>query len=109
VKVASSKPSVHTVKRGDTLSEIAEKYSIKVSELKRLNNLSKNTVYVGQKIKLSSAANTQTNKVQYHKVKRGDTLSEIAEKYNVSIKQIKSLNKLRSENIRLGQRLKVSS
>ena len=109
VKVASSKPSVHIVKRGDTLSEIAEKYSIRVSDLKRLNNLSKNTVYVGQKIKLSGNAHTTIQKVQYHKVKRGDTLSEIAEKYNVSVKQIKSLNKLRSENIRLGQRLKVSS
>ena len=109
VKVASSKPRIHTVKRGDTLSEIAEKYSIRVSELKRFNNLSKNTVYIGQKIKLSTSANTKTQKPKYHKVKQGDTLSEIAEKYNVSIKQLKRLNKLRSENIRLGQRLKISS
>ena len=108
-KVASSKPSIHTVKRGDTLSEIAAKYSIRLSELKRLNNLSKSTVYVGQKIKLSASANTKSQKTQYHKVKRGDTLSEIAEKYNVSVKQLKRLNKLRSENIRLGQRLKISS
>ena len=109
VKVASSKLRIHTVKRGDTLSEIAEKYSIRVSELKRFNNLSKNTVYIGQKIKLSTSANTKTQKPKYHKVKQGDTLSEIAEKYNVSIKQLKRLNKLRSENIRLGQRLKISS
>jgi len=73
-KVASSKPSIHTVKRGDTLSEIAAKYSIRLSELKRLNNLSKSTVYVGQKIKLSASANTKSQKTQYHKVKRGDTL-----------------------------------
>lgn len=109
VKVASSKPSVYTVKRGDTLSEIAEKYSVRVNELKRLNSLSKNTVYVGQKIKLSGSAKTQTKKSQYHKVKSGDTLSEIAEKYNLSTKKLKSLNKLRSENIRLGQRLKISN
>ena len=104
----SRNPDFYTVKSGDSLSEIAQKFSLKLSTLKRINNLTKNTVYIGQKLKLSSSSNAST-KPQYHKVKNGDTLSEIAEKYQLSIKRLKSLNNLRSESIRIGQRLKVSS
>ena len=104
----STKPDFYTVKSGDSLSEIAQKYSLKLSTLKSINNLTKNTVYIGQKLKLSPSSNAST-KPQYHKVKNGDTLSEIAEKYQLSIKRLKSLNNLRSESIRIGQRLKVSS
>jgi len=81
---------------------------VPIKTLKSYNKLKRNTVYIGQKIKLPNATSKVSSKPRYHKVRRGDTLSEIAQKYNVSIRYLKSANKLRSENIQLGQRLKVS-
>jgi len=105
----SGKARVHVVGRGDSLSKISAKYNVTISSLKRLNKLKRDTVFLGQKIKLPSSAKRISQKPTYHKVKRGDTLSEIAEKYNVTTKQIIKLNKLRSQTIRLGQRLKIPS
>jgi len=109
-------PAAHIVKRGDSLSRISARYNLTISFLKRLNKLTKNTLYVGQKIKLSANQSTAANsskptqkpsKPIVHKVRRGDTLSEIAEKYGTSIGKIKAENKLRSGVIRLGQKLKI--
>jgi LysM repeat protein len=46
---------------------------------------------------------------RYYKVKSGDTLSEIAEKYNTSVAKIKKINNLKSDNLRIGQSLKIPS
>jgi len=85
VSQSGSRPSVYTVKRGDSLSKISAKYNITISALKRFNNLSKSTVYVGQKIKLPGGVKVASSKPSVHTVKRGDTLSEIAEKYSLSV------------------------
>jgi len=102
-----SKPKVHVVARGDSLSKISAKYNVTINALKRLNKLKRDTVYLGQKIKLPAGTKTISVKPSFHKVKRGDTLSEIAVKYKVSVKQIMKSNKLRSKTIKLGQRLKI--
>lgn len=102
----SAKPQFHIVKRGDSLSKISARYNVTISFLKRLNKLTKNTVYLGQKIKLSGTA-PKPEKAIIHKVKRGDTLSEIADKYGTSMSKIKAANKLRSGVIMLGQKLKI--
>lgn len=108
--VASSKGSqVHIVGRGDSISKISAKYNVTISALKRFNKLKRDTVYIGQKIKLPASAKVISQGPQYHRVKRGDTLSEIANKYNVSMTQIMRVNKLRSGKILLGQRLKIPS
>lgn len=105
---SNNRPSYHTVKRGESLSVVSARYNVSISSLKRLNNLSNNTVYVGQRLKLSGSANTNVaSAARYHVVKRGDTLSEIAEKYGSSMRQIMRVNSLRSRTIRLGQRLKI--
>lgn len=110
--VVKSNPSVHIVARGDSLSKISARYNVTLSFLKRINKLTKNTVYVGQKIKLSSASTadnerTVSSQPIVHTVKRGDTLSEIADKYGASISKIKAANKLRTGVIQLGQLLKI--
>ena len=99
-------PSVHTVKRGESLSEISIRYNIKISALKSANNLSNNTVYVGQKIKIPSGAQV-TTAPRKHTVKRGDTLSEIAEHYGSSISNIMQANNMRSRTVLLGQTLTI--
>jgi LysM repeat protein len=96
---------VYTVKKGDTLSEIAQKYGTTVNELVKLNNIKNpNLIYPGQKIKLKGSA----SKAIYHTVKKGDTVSELAIKYGSTIAQIKSWNKLKDVNkIYVGQKLRV--
>ena len=105
----STSSAFHTVARGDSLSKISARYNVSISHLKRLNGLKSNTVFLGQKLRLSSdgSAVAKTNKAKVHTVKRGDTLSEIAIKYGSSINAIMRHNKMRSKTVYLGQRLKI--
>ena len=73
--------NTYTVKAGDTLYGIANKYNTTVDTLKSLNNLTSNTLSIGQVLKLhSSATSTDT-----YTVKSGDTLYAIANKYNTTV------------------------
>ncbi|MDI6833969.1 MAG: LysM peptidoglycan-binding domain-containing protein, partial [Bacteroidales bacterium] len=117
----------HKVQKGQTLSTIAAKYRVKVSDIKRWNNLKSNMIYVGQKLKIytstpppktSSATSTDTAnqsssssaKTQniVHIVKSGETLSGIASKYGVSVDNIKNWNNLSSDKISIGQKLIIN-
>jgi N-acetylmuramoyl-L-alanine amidase len=108
---STSKPNnntssgTYTVKKGDTLSEIAQKYGTTVSKLVSLNHIKDpDKIYVGQKIKLPSSGSSK----KYHTVRKGDTVSELAVKYGSTIAQIKSWNKLKDVNkIYVGQKLRV--
>ena len=105
---------VHTVRFGDTLSEIAMKYSTSVKKIKQLNGLRNDIVRTGQKLQIYvSADNKKSDKVEgssrkiIYIVKSGDTLSEIAEDYKTSAKQIRRWNRLSNNKIRIGQKLIV--
>jgi len=100
------KTGVHVVKRGDSLSKISARYNVTISALKRVNGLTKNSVYKGQKIKIPGGVH-QPKAAGKHKVVRGDTLSEIAEKYGVTTNSIIRENGLRNQTVRLGQILKI--
>ena len=107
-------PRVHVVKRGDSLSKISARYNVTIKSLKRLNKLKRDTVFLGQKIKLPASLKSSVSKKplankkpRYHKVKRGDTLSEIAERYGSSIKKIMHANNMRKRTVLLGQTLKI--
>jgi len=92
----------YKVKRGDTLWALAKQYQTTVNEIKKLNNLKSDTIYVGQTLKLP-------NKYApvYYTVKKGDTVWEIAKKYGVSIEQIKKLNNLKNYTIYPNQKLRI--
>ncbi|WP_052137873.1 LysM peptidoglycan-binding domain-containing protein [Heyndrickxia ginsengihumi] len=102
-------PATYTVRNGDTLSEIAVKFNTTVSKLKSLNGLNNaNLIYVGQKLKISGASQTNSG-TNYYTVKKGDVLSQIASKYNTTVSALQSLNNLKNANvIYVGQKLKVS-
>ena len=102
-----AKSSIHTVARGDSLSKISARYNVTISALKRVNGLTKEAVYKGQKLKIPGGYRQKVAKPPTHKVTRGDTLSEIAEQYGVSIRAIISANSLSSRTIQLGQTLKI--
>lgn len=88
----------YSVKSGDSLSVIAKKFHLTTNELKAYNQLSSDTIKVGQVLKIPL--------LQYH-VKSGDTLSGIAKQYETTVDRLKQLNILSSEVIFLGQSLYV--
>lgn len=97
---------VYTVKAGDTLFSIANKYNLTVNELKELNNLTSNTLSINQKLNVSKPqSDTQTT----YTVVKGDTLYGIANKFGVSVDNLKVANNLTNNNLSVGQVLKIPS
>ena len=96
--------NTYTVKSGDTLYGIANKFNTTVDTLKSLNNLTSNTLSIGQVLKLPSS-NTASNDT--YTVKSGDTLYAIANKYNTTVNELKELNNLTSNTLSIGQILKI--
>ena len=99
-------PTSYTVKRGDTLSEIAEQFSLSVTELKSINGLQGNTIQIGQVLELPGSDSSLTSE---HKIQRGETLSEIAQFYRVSLADLRAANNLRGDRILIGQTLIIPS
>lgn len=96
----------YIVKSGDTLYSIAKKYGLTVDELKKMNNLSNNTLSINQKLLVGNDMSTDDN-YDVYVVKSGDTLWGIASKYNTSVDKIKDINNLNSNNLSIGQKLLV--
>jgi cell wall-associated NlpC family hydrolase len=121
--------SGYTVKSGDYLGKIAGKHATTVTNLKSLNKLKSDKIYVGQKLKVPGkqapaapakppAATTPPKKpvtppvvnqpeTTDYIVKSGDTLGKIAAKYKTTVKDLKTLNKLTSDKLYVNQKLKV--
>lgn len=147
----------HKVRRGDNLSEIADRYNVSMSEIRRWNKLKSNKAPLGRNLKIVttervavrspkktnvdtiavasvgkseretannlgqvSVKEPATSKVykeekvvafkdvtKFHKVKKGDNLGEIADKYGVTIAEVKKWNKLKNNNVALGKNLKI--
>ncbi len=95
--------SHHRVRRGENLNIIARKYKMTLAQLKRLNNLRKNRIYPGQKLKVAGSASL----VKKHVVKKGEALSTIAEKYGVSLRDLMKSNGLKNSRIRINQVLEI--
>ncbi|MBW2630881.1 MAG: LysM peptidoglycan-binding domain-containing protein [Deltaproteobacteria bacterium] len=100
-------PSVYVVKRGDILERIAGRHGTTMKALMEINNLkSKNRIYVGQKLKLSSGPRAPALSV--YVVKRGDILERIAGRHGTTMKALLKINNLKSKNrIYVGQKLKI--
>lgn len=123
-KTSSSSASTYTVKSGDTLSGIASKHKISLSNLKKWNNISGYLIYPGDKLKVSaggssssnnsssnsgsSSNNNSSSSSSTYKVKSGDSLWKIANNNGVSVANLKSWNNLSSDVIRVGQTLKIN-
>ena len=103
----------YTVKSGDTLYKIASSYNVSVDKIKSANKLNSNILQTGQVllIPIETTDVTETtpstsNGISYVVVK-GDNLYNIANKYKVSVSDIKSLNNLKSNTLQIGQILKI--
>lgn len=102
--------TTYTVKKGDSLYSIATKYNTTVDELKRINNLTSNTLSIGQVLKLPSDkvsdVEKEENTISYT-VQKGDSLYSIARKYSTTIDKIKDLNNLTTNLLSIGQVLLI--
>jgi len=109
VNTSSNDFIYHKVKKGETLSNIAETYKISISSIQQWNNITGNKIIAGQdlKIKKSSGSNFEQPKDGYHIVERGQSLYSISKMYNTSVQTLKKLNNLSSSKIIPGQKLKV--
>ena len=129
-RVTLPKTKYYTVKRGDNLSEIADKYSVTVSDIKKWNRLKGSTVARGKSLKIitnESVVQTvkkepksnnvpleiktdtlSTSVASVYVVQKGDNLSSIAKKNNVSVADIKEWNHLSNAQIQLGMSLQVA-
>ena len=100
----------YIVKTGDNLSSIASKYGTSVSELRSINNLNDDTLFVGQQLLVPIGSeiidSSITNYVDY-RVVSGDTLYSISNRYGVSVDELKSINNLPNNNLSIGQVIKV--
>ncbi len=110
---------IHVVKEGQTLYSISQNYNTSVDEILQANdNLETTQIETGQKIKIpdkegkknQSQEDTRQNKSsdkKTHTVKPGETLYSISQEYNVSVKKIKEWNNLSSNNLEVGQELRI--
>ena len=104
LRIANS--SKHRVRRGDTLSEIATRYGTTVPYLKRLNRLQGDLISPGQVLKVRGAAEDAREPREYV-VRKGDTLSEIAVRFDVGVGLLRQLNRLKDSRIVPGQKLRL--
>ena len=95
--------TTYTVKSGDTLYSIAKKYNTTVNAITTLNNLTSNTLSIGQNLKIP--VSTQNTNEKTYTVKSGDTLYSIARKYNTTVSDLINRNNLKTSNLSIGQKL----
>jgi len=105
------------MKKGDTIGGIAEVYHTRASRIRSWNGLrygqyiypnQKLTIWIPQEdTQVVSPIGSDIDGQSYHVVRRGDTLWDIARTYNISIREIKSWNNIRSNKIKPGERLKI--
>lgn len=95
----------YTVKKGDSLWSIANKYGITVKELKEINKLTSNTLKVGQTLKLTKNNEMIPEDYLVYKVKKGDSLWDIAKEYNTTVDTLKKINNLSNGKLTVNQQL----
>lgn len=115
-ETATKSSRTHIVKKGEGIQTIAKRYHVSVKQIMASNSLKNSRVKVGQSLIIEStssknttrtAANSSTGKKKTYLVKRGDTLHSIAEKFDVTLIEIKRWNKNISSNIQPGDKLTI--
>lgn len=92
----------YTVKAGDSLYSISKQLGVSVADLTSLNNLTSNTLKIGQVLKIPT-----TNSTNNYIVKNGDTLYGISNQFGVSVTDLAALNNIVGSTLKVGQILKI--
>ncbi len=96
----------YTVKKGDDLYSIASKYNTTVDNIKKVNNLTSDSLSIGQTLIIDP--NISDNNYQSYTVQPGDTIYSIANKFNMPVNTLVNMNNLKSPLLAVGQNLKIS-
>ncbi len=112
----SANINYYKVKPGDALGEIADKFKVPVSSIRKWNDLRSNKIVAGKRLKIYSDADVNdisynsgfASGVESYKIKRGDTIGKIAEKYHVPVANLKKLNGIKGSEIAAGETLKIA-
>lgn len=114
----------YKVKKGDTLHEIAQKYHVSIKDLKKVNNLDSSKIHPGRVViiptkplsnkKITKLSTNKTNNIKKleenlttHTVGKGENLYRISSKYGSSVQELKQINKLSRNSLKIGQVLYV--
>ncbi len=112
IKVWTQPPTQITwyrVRRGDSLSGLANRFGTSVRKLKTLNNLSRNLIRVGDRLRVGAEPPPPSGDVNWYRVRPGDSLWSIARQFSVTVRDLMALNQLRGSLIHTGRLLLVSS
>lgn len=103
----SSQHVIHRVRSGETLSTIASRYGVSISQLKMTNRIRTNLIRPGQRLRIPFGGADAVSDTKIYTVKAGDTLSTIASRYGVSVVRLKRANRLSGNSLRIGDRLEI--
>ncbi len=122
----SNSPSEITVRPGDTIGRIASRYGVSIADIKQLNNLTDDNIAAGSTLKINSANSDVKDNFSYkapkeksvshktslksgktHKVRPGESLYSIAKDYKISVSQLRRMNSISGNKIKIGQKLVV--
>jgi len=103
------KNNTYIVQKGDSLYQIAKKYNTSVEKIKELNNLTNNSLSIGQQLFIPTNEKEQesTPLKNTYIVQKGDNLYQIAKKYNTTIDELKKINNLNTNTLSIGQILNL--
>ncbi len=110
--------AMYQVKPGDMLGAIAQRYNVSVASIKSINTMKSDLIRIGEVIRVPNPSSinhhagfiSQDNKAGWqfiHQVQRGDVLGTIAQRYNVSVANLRTANSLNSDLIQVGQKLRI--
>ncbi len=98
----------YRVRRGDSLSVVARKFGMKVRQLKAMNHLSSNLIRAGKKLRVRTGVDDEIDRTAtWYRVRYGDSLGRIANRFGTSVRKLKRLNSLSTHLIYPGDRLRV--
>ena len=95
------------VKKGDTLYSIANRYDVLVDDLVKINNLSNNSLSIGQILKIPVSVIVPDCEYDTYIVKSGDTLYSIGKRFGISVDELIKINNLSNNSLSVGQVLRV--
>ena len=114
------KPTTYKVQIGDTLYSISQKFNTTVDEIKKLNNITSNNIYINQELYIPTSNSTPNETLPLppidddenelyseYIVQKGDSLWKISRDYNISVKDLIELNNLTTTTLQIGDKLLV--
>lgn len=99
--------NTYVVQKGDTLYGISKQFNTSMQKLRELNNLSSDILTIGKVLIVSPNSDSNPSECVTYTVKKGDSLYSIAKQYNSTVDAIKRYNNLTSNNLSIGQKLKL--